>query len=250
MSTLALHTGGRLCSYEELAAVPTPPAEGRWHPVPHARVLDAVSETLRAAGYAVRDRKLAVARDGRRFFGTLDLTAPLAPGVSLAVGVRNSTDKSFPLGFCAGNRVFVCDNLAFRAELLVKRKHTRHGEARFLDAIAAAVHSLASFREAEAARLNRLMATDLTDDQALALVARAVERRVIAPPVLPQVLADWRQPKFDYGTGDRPTAWRLLNCFTTVLGPRAVRNPNGYSGQTIRLNALFTPPEPVLATAA
>ena len=195
----------------------------------------------------VRDRKLAVARDGRRFFGTLDLTAQLAPGVSLAVGVRNSTDKSFPLGFCAGNRVFVCDNLAFRDELLVKRKHTRHGEARSLDA---AVHSLASFREAEAARLGRLMASDLTDDQALALVARAVERRVIAPPVLPQVLAEWRQPKFDFGTGDRPTAWRLLNCFTTVLGPRAVRNPNAYSGQSIRLNALFTPPEPAAVLAA
>jgi hypothetical protein len=250
VSTLTLHTGGRLCTAEELQAVPTPPAEGRWHPVSHRAVLDAVTGTLEAAGYGIRDRKLAIARDGRRFFGTLDLTTPLVPGVSLAVGVRNSTDKSFPLGFCAGNRVFVCDNLAFRAELLVKRKHTRFGEVRFHNAIAAAVHSLASFREAEAARLDRLMTTDLTDDQALALMVRAVERRVIAAPVLPKVLADWRHPKFDYGSGDRPTAWRLLNCFTTVLGPRAVRNPNEYSGQTIRLNALLSPAEPALAVAA
>jgi hypothetical protein len=33
----------------------------------------------------------------------------LCPGVSLAVGIRNSWDQSFPLGFCAGARVFVCD---------------------------------------------------------------------------------------------------------------------------------------------
>lgn len=250
MSTLVLHTGGRLCTYEELQAIPAPPADGRWHPVSHARVLDAVTGTLQAAGYEVQDRKLAIARGGHRFFGTLDLTMRLAAGVSLAVGVRNSTDKSFPLGFCAGNRVFVCDNLAFRAELLVKRKHTRHGETRFGNAIAAAVQSLASFREVESARLARLMTTDLTDDQALALMVRAVERQIIAPPVLPKVLADWRCPRFDYGTGDRPTAWRLLNCFTTVLGPRAVRNPAAYSAQTIRLNALISPAEPTLAVAA
>lgn len=89
MSDLMLHTGGRLCTEEELQAIPTPPAEGRWHPVSHRAVLDAVTGTLEAAGYSIRDRKLAVARDGHRFFGTLDLTTPLVPGVSLAVGVRD-----------------------------------------------------------------------------------------------------------------------------------------------------------------
>jgi hypothetical protein len=240
-----LHAGGRLCSDAELRAIPAPPPEGRWHPVAHACVLDAVVTTLEGAGYHVKDRKLAVAREGRRFFGTLDLATPLAEGVALAVGVRNSTDKSFPLGFCAGSRVFVCDNLAFRSELLVRRKHTRFGQVRFQNAIADAVQSLASFRAAEEHRIGRMMATELSDDQALALIVRGMERAIIAAPVIPKVVAEWRAPHHDYGTGDRPTAWKLLNCFTTVLGPRAVRNPNEYAGQTIRLNALIGPPEPV-----
>jgi hypothetical protein len=245
-----LHSGGRLCSEAELRAIPAPPPQGRWHPVAHACVLDAVTATLEGAGYQVRDRKLAIAREGRRFFGTLALATPLADGVALAVGVRNSIDKSFPLGFCAGSRVFVCDNLAFRSELLVRRKHTRFGQVRFQNAIADAVQSLASFQEAEAARIGRLMAADLSDDQALALMLRAMEQSVVAAPVLPKVLAEWRTPAHDYGTGDRATTWKLLNCFTTVLGPRAVRNPNEYAGQTIRLNALLSPPtEPVLDAA-
>jgi hypothetical protein len=62
------------------------------------------------------------------------------------VGVRNSVDKSFPLGFCAGARVFICDNLAFRSELLVKRPHTINGERRFNQAIAEAVSQLSSLR--------------------------------------------------------------------------------------------------------
>ena len=249
-ANLMLHAGGKLCSYDELQQIPTPPPEGRWHPVGHARVLDTVTETLTGAGYEIRDRKLAIARDGQRFFGTLDLATSLACGVSLAVGIRNSTDKSFPLGFCAGSRVFVCDNLAFRSELLVKRKHTRFGELRFNNQIAAAVQSLASFQEAERVRIKRMMETDLTEDQCYALILRAFERAIIASTVIGKVLTAWKSGDIDYGTGDRPTAWKLLNCFTTVLGGRAVRNPAEYAGQTIRLNALLAPDAPVVANAA
>ncbi len=120
--TLVLHAGGRLVHPDELAACPTPAPAGRWHPVAHAAVLASVKETLRGAGYVVRSEQLALARADARFFGVLDLEAPLAHGVNLSVGVRNSVDKSFPLGFAAGSRVFVCDNLAFRSELLVRRR--------------------------------------------------------------------------------------------------------------------------------
>ncbi len=92
-----LHSGGRLCTLDELRVIPTPPAEGRWHPVAHATVLDTVTATLTGAGYTVKSQALAIARDGKRFFGTLDLTTPLTPdnAVALAVGIRNSTDKSY-----------------------------------------------------------------------------------------------------------------------------------------------------------
>lgn len=237
-----LHTGGRLCSLDELRAIPTPAAEGRWHPVAHAAVLDTVTATLTSAGYVVKSQTMAVAREGKRFFGTLNLTTPLTPdgAVALAVGIRSSTDKSFPLGFCAGNRVFVCDNLAFNAELLVKRKHTRFAAQRWNNEIADAVQKLHGFALAEEARIERLMTTELTDDRALALIVRAMERHVIAAPTIPKILAEWRTPTHDYGTGTRSTAWKLLNCFTTVLGKeRAVRSASEYAGQTIRLNALL-----------
>src|SRR5438552_10669000 len=125
---LCLHAGGKLATLDEVRAVASPPPEGAWHPVAHARVLETAAETLTGAGYAVRNQQLALARDGKRFFGVLDLESPLAEGIGLSVGVRNSIDKSFPLGFAAGSRVFVCDNLAFSAELMVRRKHTKHGE--------------------------------------------------------------------------------------------------------------------------
>jgi hypothetical protein len=155
---------------DELRLVKAPPPEGRWFPIAHYDVLRRVKDTLHEAGYEVAKQNLGLARDGQRFFGTLDLTTRLGEGIALAVGVRNSTDKSFPLGFCAGNRVFCCDNLSFRSELLVKRKHTRFGEQRFAAAIAQAVTLLGQFRELEAARIQHMLGTELQPEMADSLI--------------------------------------------------------------------------------
>jgi hypothetical protein len=144
-----------------------------------------------------------------------------------------------PLGFVAGNRVFVCDNLAFSAELMVRRRHTRFGKLRFQEAIDESVKGLAAFAKAETARIHRLKETKLTEDKALALMVKSIEAEVIAPPSLPALLKEWRTPSHDYGTGADPTAWLLFNAYTTVLGPRATSNPTDYAKRTMRLGLLL-----------
>src|SRR5262245_22154639 len=179
-----LHCGARHVGEEELPTIKAPPPQGRWFPTAHISVVDRVRETLTAAGYTIQKQQFGLSRNDARMFGVLDLSTPLATGVALAVGIRNSVDKSFPLGFVAGNRVFTCDNLAFRSDLLaVRRKHTRHGEARFAEAIAGAVSQLGTFKEQEAERLRRFMATELTNDQADALLLRAFERGIVSAPL-------------------------------------------------------------------
>ena len=177
--------------------------------------------------------------DNARFFGTLDLATPVATGVSLAVGIRNSVDKSFPLGFCAGNRVFVCDNLAFRSELMVRRKHTRNGERNFGNAIANAVTALGQFKEMEQERIRLLMQTELRPEIADSLILRAYEKGMLSIHHLPRVIQEWRKPSFE--EFQPRTAWSLLNAFTTVLKDRAEKNPAQFAVQTIRLNSLLEP---------
>jgi hypothetical protein len=104
-ANLNLHSGGHLVTAEELKGYKAPPPEGRWHPVSHAQVYDRVRETLAAAGYEVASEQLALHRDNHRFFGVMELKTSVSEGVALAVGIRNSTDRSYPLGFAAGNRV-------------------------------------------------------------------------------------------------------------------------------------------------
>ena len=238
-SSLCIHSGARPVSYEELATIEAPEPTATWFPIPHATVLDAVVDTLTAADYRVERLQLAVGRDDARFFATLDLRTTIGDGVALSVGVRNSIDKSLPIGFCAGSRVFVCDNLAFRSELLVTRKHTRFGDRRFREAISHAVVDLDSFRRGEGERIAQMRATPLDDVLAESFILRAYERDIISSRVLPDVLREWREPAHEEF---RPrTAWSLFNAFTEGLKGVGRSNPQQFAEKTLRLNGMILP---------
>jgi len=240
-STLVNHRGARLVSFEELVRAPTPPATATWFPVPHHQVFQSVSDTLQAAGFGIHQTRLSLARDGARFFGTLDLTTPVSDGVSLAVGVRNSTDKSFPIGFCCGHHVFCCDNLAFSSEVVVSKKHTRFGAERYVEGISKAVSELHQYKEAAGHWIDRMQHWDLSDDAANSYLLQAFESGVIGIRLLPLVLHEWRYPQLD---DYRPrTGWSLWNCFTDVIGrTRQKTGPAEAALSTIRLQKLLTPP--------
>lgn len=241
-ANLCLHRGARIVGRDELDAVEAPPPTETWFPLQHGQVLDTVLATLQGSGFEVRSCQLSLTQGNARFFGTLDLSAAVAGGTTLAVGVRNSVDKTFPLGFCAGCRVFVCDNLAFRSELLVARKHTLNGNVRFQEAIALAVQSLGQFREAEALRIEHMRGCHLSGPDADSLMLQSYERGIISLRTLPLVIEAWRKPAFpDF---EERNLWSLMNAFTGVVKHRAMTNPQQFALQTIRLNALLNPPEP------
>src|SRR3954452_15866427 len=237
---LILHRGAREATLDQIARVATPPPTDTWYPIPHLAVLEAVEETLAATAFGVQSRRLALSANDNQFFATLDLFAPIGQGVALSVGIRNSIDKTLPLGFCAGNRVMVCDNLSFSAELLVNRKHTVNGSTRFREAIALAAGRLDAFQQSEAARVGLMQSLTLDDPAAESLILRAWEAKIISHYQLPAVLREWREPSHD-DFGPR-TRWSLFNAFTEVLRPFSQSNPQAFAGRTFRLNRLLVPP--------
>ena len=174
---LLLHCGAREVSEDELRSISCPPATATWYPLPHAQVLDTVRDTLSIAGFGVQRERLALARRDARFFGTLDLESEICDGVRLAVGIRSSFDKSFPIGFCCGERVMVCDNLSFGSEVVISKKHTRFGKDRFDEGVAKAVVSLCEYQQVAAERIDRMLHCPLTDDLANSLMLQAWEAR-------------------------------------------------------------------------
>lgn len=178
-STLMNHRGAREVLRTELATIEAPPPTKTWFPIAHRAVLDSVWATLEGAGFQIRQSRLSLAHGNARFFGTLDLATPVSDGVTLAVGIRNSTDQSFPIGFCCGQRVFVCDNLAFTSEIVVSKKHTRFGQERDLEGLSRAVATLDQYRESAACWIGQLQRYDLSEDAANSYLLQAYEQGII-----------------------------------------------------------------------
>jgi len=239
-----MHVGARDIDRAELNVIEAPPSTQTWYPLKHTDVLDTVCQTLDGAGFGVESTQLSVARDNARFFGTLRLSNRVNDIASIAVGIRNSVDKSFPIGFCVGTRVFVCDNLAFRSEIVIARKHTRHGQTRFNEAVAKAVQGLHQYQAAEEVRIQQLQAWELSEDAANSLILRSFEASIVSMRLLPAVIREWRNPPIeDFAPR---TGWSLLNCFTSALKERQRRNPQEAALSTIRLQKLLTPPGQML----
>jgi hypothetical protein len=177
-AALVLHRGARFVEREEFSAIDAPPPTRTWFPIAHRDVLHGTIETLDAAGFDPLVLRLGLSRDNHRFFGVLSLRSAVAPGVDLAVGVRNSTDRSLPIAFCAGHRVFVCDNLAFSSAVVVSRKHTRFGAERFREAMHHAVAGLSEFQAIEAKQLRVGPCQPSRPSSSLARMAESVVRRV------------------------------------------------------------------------
>lgn len=188
--------------------------------------------------YTVVREQFGLSRGDARFFGTLDLGTPLVQGVARAVGIRSSTDKSFPLGFAAGSRAFVCDNLAFSTELMLKRKHTTNSQARFREDIAQAVNKLSGYREQESARIVRMRETEIPTETAESYLLKLFERGIIPPRQLARVIREWRTPRFEEFKA--PTFWNLQNAVTTILGETAQGDPQRHALRTIRQTAMLS----------
>jgi hypothetical protein len=238
-STLIVHRGARIVERAELDLVEAPAATATWVPIKHATVLDEVTRSLAQAGFAVGTVKVALSRCDHRLFATLDTSCELAGGVTLAIAVVNSTDRSLPMKFVAGDRVLCCDNLALRSDLMaaVVRKHTRFGLERFREALLRAVSGLHQFREAEAARIARFMATELSGVAAESLMLRSYERGVVSHRLLPELIAQWRKPPFE-AFAPR-TLWSLENAHTSVLAALARSNPQRFCAVSLQLQALL-----------
>lgn len=243
-ATLLNHRGSRDVTLDELARIEAPPPTETWFPLRHDTVLQKVCDTLDTAGFRIDAMRLAVGRDDQRFFGTLRLQNRITEGVSLAVGIRNSTDKSFPIGFCVGERVFVCDNLAFSSEITIARRHTRFGESRFNEAVSQAVLGLHQYQVSSAERINRLQGWELSPQEADSLILRSYETGIVSARILPAVLKHWREPSVDFAPR---TGWSLLNAFTSALKDRQRVSPQEAAMQTINLQRLISPPEVVVS---
>lgn len=222
MKGLMLHCGGREVSLETIAGVETPQSTETWTPVAHATVIDSVKHFLDQSGYTVTSEAHALARDGLRYFGLMEIANPNTEHAMVA-GVRNSHDKSFPAALGIGSRVFVCDNLSFSSEIVLSRRHTKNVLRDLPMVIARAVGQLGEQWLKQEQRFDAYKSYDLSSTlEVHDLLIRAVDNKVIPKSKIMDVAEQWRNPNHDEFSNRN--AWSLFNAFTEVLKGNVIEN--------------------------
>lgn len=216
--TLMLHAGATEVAYDDLRAVATPPRTDTHVPVAHHEIVELMRYSLGFYGHEVVDEHHAVTEDGARYFGLLSLRSTYGDYTD-TVGLRNSHDKRFPIGIAFGSRVFVCDNLAFHAEYVVRRKHTANAKRALPSLVGELIEPLALEREAQHRQFLTYRETPLSDNQADLAIMQMFRQGLLNVQRIAAVVDLWEKPAHDWG---EKAAWRLFNAATFALSGKVV----------------------------
>jgi uncharacterized protein DUF932 len=213
-AVLSHHVSAELVGRQELRNLPTPEATDTHVPIPHARVVEVLMKGLGNRHLSVVKDEYAVTPDGMRMFGALTLDVEKS-GVRVALGLRNSHDKSFSLALTVGFRVFVCDNLAFMGDFqaVIRKKHTKNFDIE--ETMAVALEKMQNGFEPIGNRIDVWKGFELSDGDAKGIIYDAfIGDQLDAPKHLAKdVHRFYFDPQYDEF---RPrTLWSIQNAFTS-----------------------------------
>lgn len=220
MNGLMLHCGSRLAPRDEVFAVPLPEATDSYVPLPYESLVTRIEKQLSIEAITVADEKLALAKNGQRLFGLLQLrlTQVETRGYGCVLGLRNSYDKSCATGLCIGATVFVCDNLSFHgSNITFERKHTANLMRDLSWIITETVAKLPVLFAAQSKTFEAYQNTAFTDKEAHDAVIRCYDAGALNVTDIPKTLREWREPEHPELSQEGKTAWRLFNAVTEAI---------------------------------
>jgi len=213
-----------------LRGIRTPDPTDSWRPVPHADVVDVLTERAGARGLKITSERFSVLPGylyptpgtsvelpGARLFGSMNFGPisgmPFPDGCTPSAGIRNSHDKTFALSILSGARVLVCANGVLSAEFIVSRKHTSRIdlEASIDQALAATMASIEDFQ----ATYERLRSRRLTRMKASALAVEMARSGTFSSSDILPVLDEYEKPSHEEFS--ERNAWSLYNAATARM---------------------------------
>jgi hypothetical protein len=214
MEGLLIHAGAEKVGRQDLLSLPTPEATETHKPVPHSRVIEALVESLDYRKIQVVRDEYAISKDAMKMFGFLELSLS-ETDIRIAIGIRNSHDKSFSLGLTVGYRVFVCDNLAFHGDFTpITRKHSKYFDVD--EVISGAVDKAQRHFNPMVRQIDVWKDFNLSDASAKLIVYQAfVESDLFPKHLARDVHREYFEPQYDEF---RPrNMWSLSNAFTSAF---------------------------------
>lgn len=216
MEGLMLHRGGQEISKAALDLIPMPEATESYVPVSHyhlANRLLTISQDI-LTDYALIGENYGIARQGQQLFALLKFKNS-ATDMGLAIGFRNSYDRSMSIGLAMGASVFVCDNMSLTGEIAVMKKHTKNVWDSLENlAIANIYKSRHNFKKI--IEDSEKMKTHPIDDMAaFAMMGKLFGEDIISPRQITVIREQWLKPK--YNDFQPRNVWSMYNSCTEAL---------------------------------
>jgi hypothetical protein len=123
MQGFIAHVDTTRVSRQLVMDVVTPDRTKTWGVIGHGQLVETLTHAVENAGHRIVNQDYSLSGDGGKLFGAFTLDHATGE-LAWMIGFRNSVNKSMALGITAGNRIFVCDNMAFSGSFIQFRKHT------------------------------------------------------------------------------------------------------------------------------
>lgn len=241
MSLLYSHAGNPHLSLAELAQVPTPQGQGRFHrPYPFHTYVEDVESSLDRVGFDVLERDLEITKDQQRFFGALAIAPRDGEPVEifentdgdkcyrqgdadyeLLVGLRGAHDQTIKREMVLGDKIFVCSNLSFSGSIgKISTKQTTNIHRRLPGLIADAVSKIPALAKQRGqmfeAFKNHVFPNPRSGDAALVEIFR---QGGLSGAQLAKAILEWDNPSYEAHLEWGRSAWLLRNSVTQALKP-------------------------------
>jgi len=224
--SLLLHTGAHSLSRSDLAQLPVPAPLGARHVVrPFIEDVEIVTDLMRSRGLVIKHEAYGITGTNeapKRFFGLIEVSGG-SDEYALMIGLRGSYDRSLPRGLAVGSRVFVCDNLAFSAEITLKTKQTTNIDKRIPEMLERAVDKIPKMAAIQASRFEAYRNVSLSVDAGDLILVALYREQVLNSQTLAHALREWGTPRHEEHLADGRTVWTLHNAVTEALKSRENR---------------------------
>ena len=240
MSGLLLHCGAEKVGYGEVINTKTPRATSTWTPIAHEQVIDGIKQQLETRGIETLSEEHSLSHGGDRYFGLMQIARKGRQDVvsnsdyGLTIGIRNSHDKTFPVGLAVGSRVFVCDNLSFSGEINVVRKHTRWVRRDLPALMCNAVAQITAKAKSQHERFQAYKMQELKDAMAHHLIIQMLRAQAITSSQVEKIVNEWYEPSHE--DFNERNVWSLFNAVTEVAKGKA--NPHTMLKRSQRLHGV------------
>lgn len=213
-------------TFSDLSQIAVPEDTSSYTAVPHQDFVMSMykhaDNLLAPKGFKFEGERYVTDGDGQRLFFVHHYKNGDS-GMNMAMGCRNSYDKSMKAGIAFGSRVFVCDNMVITGDINIMRSHRGNAIEYLNEQIVLSMYKASDSWDDTRRDRDAMASYAMDEDDGFALMGllkshtrreKESSKRILTSEKEWKAIEDyWVEPQHEYEGGNR-TLWAWYNSFT------------------------------------